>query len=97
MWEQVRVKGRDRFILREGLLRRGVPFGVLFALVQAARVLFFDLSLDSFITIAAAWGFATVSFGAGMGLWYWQEYQQDYQKPTENHHVVSQESSSYKE
>jgi hypothetical protein len=28
-WESVRAQGRSRFILREGLLRRGIPFCLL--------------------------------------------------------------------
>ncbi|MBC8096601.1 MAG: hypothetical protein H7Y43_12400 [Akkermansiaceae bacterium] len=82
-WEQVRARGRDRFIVREGLLHRGVPFGVLFGLFQIIRIVFFRSSSEPLLSIIAGWGFATVAFGAIMGVIEWQAHERDYQKPTD--------------
>ena len=82
-WEQIRTKGRDRFILQEGLLRRGVPFGVLFLLLQIVFMFFWQRS-EPVLAIVARWAFATLGFGAGMGLWEWQSRERDYEKPTDD-------------
>jgi hypothetical protein len=81
-WEQTRIQGRDQFILREGLIRRGVPFGVLFALFQIIFT-FFRPRSEPVLAIVAGWAFATVGFGAFMGVWEWQNRERDYQKPTD--------------
>jgi len=87
-WEQIRTKGRDRFIVREGLLRRGVPLGVLLGLFQIVRVVFFHPSEAPLLSIFASWAFVTVGFGATMGLHYWQHSERDYLKPTEDDDVA---------
>ena len=86
-WEQIRAKGRDRFILRAGLLRRGVPFGVLFALIQIIFI-FFRPRAEPLISIFAGWAFAAVGFGAVMGVWEWQRHERDYQRPTDDDDVA---------
>jgi hypothetical protein len=81
-WERIRAMGRDRFIVREGLLRHGVPFGVLVALIQIFP--FFRPSSEPFIALVASWAFSGVAFGAVMGLREWQTRERNYQKPTDD-------------
>ena len=88
-WEQERAKGRDRFLLRRGLLRAGLPFG---ALMIAGKIL---ISVFSHQPISPAWrllvefGFYVLGFGALMGVWSWQSNETDYKKPTEDDDVAS--------
>jgi hypothetical protein len=87
-WEKVREKGRDRFILRDGLLRHGVRFGVLFGLFQCIRFAFFHPAPEPVLSVIAGWAFATVAYGAMMGVCRWQTLERDYQKPTDDDDMV---------
>ena len=82
-WEQVRARGRDRFILREGLLRHGFRFGVVFALLQIIFMLFRPTS-KPLIVIVTLPVLAGVLYGALMGLQVWQAHESEFQKPTED-------------
>lgn len=87
-WEQVRAEGKGKFILRSGLFRYGVRFGLIFGLFQIARLLFFNSAEEPAISIVATWGFATLCFGAVMGEYKWRQLESDYQKTPENKHLA---------
>src|SRR5438477_9677538 len=71
-WTQVRAKGHARFIIRQGLLRWGVPFGLAVTLGP----FFYDLAIHA--PTASIWSMVgslivlTLTFGYGMGEREWR-------------------------
>ena len=85
-WEKVRAKGRDSFVVRVGLLRYGLKFGIIWGLFKIVSICFFKPTFQPAISVIASWGFMCVGFGALMGFHQWQQNERDYEKPTEEEH-----------
>lgn len=87
-WDQERAKGRSRFVLREGLLRRGLPFGVF----MLGGCLVIDLLSQSPIEpvwkLAVKFGFYTLGFGLFMGSSMWSDREKEFQKERDDDDVV---------
>jgi hypothetical protein len=82
-WQLIRTRGRGQFILRYGLLRAGVVFWVVTALIWIMRLLW-DASRPEDpikeIIVAAFTGLVTAWVSAHT---HWQKMEEDFQKPTE--------------
>jgi nitroimidazol reductase NimA-like FMN-containing flavoprotein (pyridoxamine 5'-phosphate oxidase superfamily) len=78
-WEQVRAKGRASFILRVGILRRGVPLALPFALGWSLLA-FYHHYLDGSeaVCIAAMTAVLALSIGLLSGIRSWQKQEQQY-------------------
>lgn len=88
-WAAIREQGQLMFILKYGLLYRGLPFAILFHLFD-----YFDpgiisskpkepVDLPLWITFPfKVWGFAfmAVSFGTFMGLFLWYRNERHFRK-----------------
>ena len=83
-WEQLRAKGHDRFILREGLLRNGVPLGLIVTLSMFLYDIFTHTAVTSLWKMAIGFAILVLGFGYGMGETRWRSGERDYQKPTED-------------
>jgi hypothetical protein len=83
-WEQVRKRGRGRFIFQKGVLREGLLFGIVLSVGPLA----YDL-LTHAGTITSPWitmaGFILITLvvGYGLGEMRWRKNEADYEKPAE--------------
>ena len=78
-WEQMRVRGRGWYILREGILRHGVRVGFWLTLLGMIGWLFGGVA-PSIIGLALGWALTTVCFGALIGVALWNQHEKNYQK-----------------
>jgi hypothetical protein len=89
-WEQVRAQGRDRFVLREGVLQRGLRDAGILALVWVFFHIFRHKPLpspvDAWTSIA---GLCVVALGAGSyeGVTVWERREAEYQEHQKGNHV----------
>jgi hypothetical protein len=87
-WQNVRKKGCVRYLVHEGLVRCGIPFGVLFGLCKALRIAFSDSTGEPLLSIVAtgvlAAAFATAFFGGVMGSYFWYRNEREYAKPADD-------------
>jgi hypothetical protein len=83
-WEQERAKGRERFILRRGLLRAGLPFGIFMTLWIVLFPVFINDPIPPIWEILVKFGFYTLGFGLFLGEVTWRGNERDYNKPTED-------------
>ena len=83
-WEQERAKGRSRFVLREGLLRRGLPFGVFMIVWCLVIDLLFQSPIEPVWELAVKFGVYTLGFGLLMGSTLWSDRERDFQKETDD-------------
>jgi hypothetical protein len=87
-WEQIREKGRQRFILQYGLLKHGLPCGAIVVLFD----IIFDLSGKKPITpyelykLGVEFAFTTLWCGWFLAVSRWQRDERDYQKSSEHDH-----------
>ena len=79
-WTQVRARGHARFIMGQGLLCWGVPFG----LVATLGPFFYDLlahaSTPSIWGMVGSFTLLTVALGYGMGETEWRRGERAYYK-----------------
>jgi hypothetical protein len=87
-WEQVRSRGRERFVLCEGILRQGLPFGGVVTVAQMPCGYFAHSTPTPIWELAVKFAFMTLAFGFCMGIFGWESRERDYQKPTEDDHVA---------
>lgn len=87
-WEHVRAKGRDHFILRDGVLRRGLPFGVFMTVAMLLITILTHKPIEPVWKVGVMFAFYTLGFGAAMGGMTWSDREKDYQKPTDDDDVV---------
>ena len=83
-WQQVRAQGRTRYVLRDGLLKRGLPFGSLVTLIDFLP-LFWGGSLSkpvSFYLIKFA--FLVLAFGWITAVWSWDAHEKEFEKPKDD-------------
>jgi hypothetical protein len=86
-WEQVRAKGRSQYVLREGLLRRGLPFGIMMTIFMLLVDYFSHSPIEPVWKLAVRFAFYTLAFGLLMGSTSWSNHEKDFQKPTDDHVV----------
>jgi hypothetical protein len=79
-WEEERAKGYDSYLLRRGLLRAGLPVGILVTLYS----IFTHHPIAPVWELLVKFGFYVVGVGALMGVLSWQSHERDYKKPTED-------------
>jgi hypothetical protein len=83
-WKSVREKGCSRYVIYQGLVRHGIPFGLVFGLYQALRNVFSNTARESLLSIfasgALAAAFGVVFFGGVMGLYSWHRNEREYAK-----------------
>ena len=84
-WEQERAKGLGRFVLREGVLKRGLPFAVFLLLcVTPLCDMYTHHPKDSVTLLLVKFVFFSVVFGAWMGRAIWRLREKAYTKPTDD-------------
>ena len=88
LWKPERAQGYGRFLLRHGLLRAGLPFGILMVGGKILYSLFTHHPVAPIWRLLAEFGFCFLGFGALMGKWTWQHKERDYNKPTEDYDGV---------
>jgi hypothetical protein len=82
-WELIRARGRGQFILRYGLLRAGVVFWVVTALIWIMRLIWdagWPADLIKELIVAVLTGLVTAWVSAHTQ---WQKMEEDFQKPSE--------------
>jgi hypothetical protein len=77
-WEQVRARGHSRFILRYGVLRWGVPFGIVVTLGPFIYDVFTHNVTSSIWSMVAAFVLLTLLFGCVMGQTEWTRRERAY-------------------
>ena len=78
-WEQTRSKGRASFVLREGILRHGIPVGAVFGLCWLVMDLFrHRLDAGEAVCIAAMAAALALSIGLLDGIRLWKKRQHQY-------------------
>lgn len=87
-WEQERAKGYNRFLLRQGLLRTGLPFGILMTIAAPLIEFLTHRPIKPVWELLAMFGFYTLGFGYFMGTRAWRDNERDYQEPTEDEDVA---------
>jgi len=88
-WEQIRARGEARFVLRQGLLRCGLPFAVFVTMGRLLLDFFADRPMGPIWTMGIAFVFYAVFFGGCMGAMAWRNHERDFQKPTEADDVAA--------
>src|SRR3954469_21188934 len=84
IWQRTRLRGRARYILVEGILRRGILLGVPVAALPFAFGLYTGVSVMTFWQFAAAAAVLSLLFGAGMGALFWHLQEKEYQRSAAN-------------
>ena len=84
-WEQVRAKGRTQYVLREGLLRRGLPFGAFVTVFLLLADTISHRPIDPIWKLVVRFAFFTLAFGLLMGTTKWNDRERDFNKPTDDH------------
>jgi len=83
-WEQERAKGLGRFVLREGVLKRGLPFAVFLQFcVTPLCDMFTHHPMDSVALLVVKFVFMAVVFGVFVGVGIWSGREKAYAKPTD--------------
>jgi hypothetical protein len=77
-WEQIRARGHRQFIVRHGILRWGVPFGLAVTFGPAIYDLLAHSATPSAWTLAGSFAFCTLVFGYGMGETEWRKREKAY-------------------
>ena len=77
-WEKIRARGRARFILRHGLLLRGLPFGIMVTLGPLIYDIFTHQVTPSIWSMVAAFALLTLLFGCVMGETEWRRREKVY-------------------
>jgi hypothetical protein len=83
-WELERAKGRDRYVLRHGLLRYGLAVGLIVVLVKIVVGIFTHHSVGSIWELLIYFGAFALGFGAFKGAMSWSENENDYNQPAED-------------
>jgi hypothetical protein len=90
-WEQTRAKGRAWFVLREGIIRCVVGFGVAFLLITPVFCILGGI-LPDLLSLAVGWATATLFMstlvGTLVGVFLWRQHEKAYQKSTRDDHLV---------
>jgi len=87
-WEKARARGHRSFILREGLLRWGVPFGAFMALGQWLWAICTHVLAPPFWELGSNFVFFTMAFGYLTGEGRWRKCERDYAQPSEDEHTA---------
>jgi hypothetical protein len=77
-WMQVRARGHVRFIMRQGLLQWGVPFGLVVTLGPFLYDLATHSPTPSIWSMVGSVTLLTLTFGYGMGETQWRRGQRAY-------------------
>jgi hypothetical protein len=83
-WEQERTKGRDRYVLRHGLLRYGLAVGLIVVLVKVVVGIFTHHSGGSIWELLIYFGAFALGFGGFMGAMGWSENEKEFSQPAED-------------
>lgn len=70
-WANVRMLGRDRFLLRSIVLAARV-FAVVSVVIHLGLFAFTQRHLEPLLQTVVTWAFMSMAFGAGMGLYQWK-------------------------
>ena len=90
-WEKERAEGRDRFVLREGILKRGSRDAVIAIAIWYA---FHHLKHEPSPTVWDIWqaviGFCFMTLTAGWieGVRLWERREQEYEKYVNGEHMA---------
>jgi hypothetical protein len=77
-WEQIRASGHRRFIVRYGLLKWGLPFGLVTTLGPVAYDVLRHSTMPSVWSIAGSFIVLGLGFGYGMGETEWRRREKAY-------------------
>jgi hypothetical protein len=77
-WEQIRAKGRRRFVVRYGLLYWGLPFGLVTTLGPVAYGFFRHSAAPSVWSLTGSFIVLCLGFGYGMGETEWRRRERAY-------------------
>ena len=83
-WLEVRGKGKGQFILREGLLRWGLPFGTLMTITRLIVDILSHKTIPNVREISVELAFFTLAYGWLQGGMIWSRLERDFQNPTED-------------
>ena len=78
-WEHKRKKGYESFVFRYGLLRAGLPFGILMSIA-----LFLFPPPPTILELVVKFVFYTLGVGLFVGVVIWRRNEREYKKLTEN-------------
>jgi len=77
-WDQIRTRGHARFIIRHGLLRWGVPFGLVVTLGQFLYDILTHAATPSLWSMVGSFIFLTLAFGYLSGEMEWRRCEGAY-------------------
>lgn len=86
-WEQLRSRGRNRFIVQFGIVKCGFPLGLFVAINKIAVEIVFRKRLPPIWEVALVSALLAVAVGGVIGAIIWRKREGDYQKPTESDHT----------
>ena len=93
-WEKTRAQGYDWFILRAGLLRRGLPFGFFVTIFWLLTDYYSGRPVDPLLTIAAEFGVLTLVYGFLTGNRIWNDNENDFKKDIDVGEVAASATES---
>jgi hypothetical protein len=77
-WEQIRARGHGRFVVQHGILRWGIPFGLVVTFGPAFYDLLAHSVTPSVWRLAGSFAFFTLGFGYLMGEGEWRRRERSY-------------------
>jgi len=77
-WSQTRARGHARFIIRQGLLRWGIPFGLVVTLGTFVYDVATHSPTPSIWSMVGSFILLTLAFGYGMGQTEWRHGERAY-------------------
>ncbi len=88
-WEEIRKKGRTRFILVRGILLMGIPFALIAALMEPVigRIAWGAAYTPDSAVRMIQWPLAGLFFGLLAGIMLWYGGEREYEKYRETHPV----------
>ena len=78
LWEQERAKGEFRFVLREGLLRRGLPFAAIMTAFRLVYDSFTHRPIESPGVLVIGFALNLLLFGGCMGTMIWRDREKEF-------------------
>jgi hypothetical protein len=83
-WQQVRAQGRTRYVLRDGLLKRGLPSGSLVTLLNFLPLLCGGSRSKSVPFYLIEFALVVLAFGWIGAVLSWDAHEKEFEKPEDD-------------
>ena len=83
-WERVRAAGQGKFVWREGILRRGLPFGLIMVAFHLLESKLPEAVTPDWSTWLIRTTYYVVGFGGLFGVHLWHENERKFTRSTDD-------------